>query len=191
MADGFGRWTAVNADGEMRYEVQTRLIGDVLAAPGQALRQLLASMRSAAEPCLYLAGSRLDNGFAFGSQDIGLAISVLPEDGLKASTPAYHPGSTEIYVLIEGELVLESLEDGVVRQRTCRQHEIAVVPPGQCHRVRRQPGKQAASLIVKTNLAFQPAAVRCADCLYFRTPAQCPLHLSWARENEPGQRDSM
>jgi mannose-6-phosphate isomerase-like protein (cupin superfamily) len=190
MADGFVRWTAVNADGEMRYEVQTRLVGDVLAAPAPELQQLLASMRSAAEPCLYLAGSRLDNGFAFGSRDIGLAISVLPEDGLKAATPAYHPGSTELYVLIEGELVLESLEDGAVRQRACRQHEIAIVPPGQCHRIRRQSGKQAASLIVKTNLAFQPAVVRCPDCLHYRTPEQCPLHISWAQETGSGVRDS-
>ena len=182
MSAEFLRWTAVNDDGEMRYEVQTRLIRDALAAPDQGLRQLLAAMRAAGESCLYLAGGRLDNAFAFGSTDLGLAISVLPEDGPKAATPAYHPGSTEIYVLIEGELVLESLDDGIVRSRVCRQYEIAVIPPGQCHRVRRQPETQTASLIVKTNLAFEPAAVRCSDCHYYRVPEQCALHSSWSQE---------
>ncbi len=182
MPASFERWTAVNCDGECRYDIQTRLIGDVLATPTQELQRLLTSMRTLGEPCIYLAGTRLDNNFTLGSTDLGLAISVLPEDGPKAATPAYHPGSTELYVVIQGELVLESLEDGIVRSRPYRQHDVVVIPPGQCHRVRRQPGTQAASLIVKTNLAFEPGVVRCPDCTYYPVPAPCPLHISWAQE---------
>jgi mannose-6-phosphate isomerase-like protein (cupin superfamily) len=182
MPDRFQRWDAVDASGEDRYAVQTRLIREVLAAPARALDELLALMRTSGESCVYLAGTRLDNDFGLGSRDLGLALSVLPEDGPKAAVPAYHPGSTEVYVVIEGALVLEYLEDGQVRSRRCRQHEVAVIPPGRCHRVRRQPGERAASLIVKTALDQAPAVVRCAACTYYPENTDCPLHTAWMAE---------
>jgi len=164
MPSDFQRWTAVNAAGQSRYDLQSRIIGEVLATPNRALDRLLERMRSSGESCLYLSGSRLDNDFAFGSLDLGLAISVLPEDGAKAAVPAYHPGGTELYV------------------QTCDQHAVATIPAGQCHRVRRSP-TQAASLVVKTALRHEPAVVRCADCTYYPDREHCPLRRSWVSED--------
>jgi hypothetical protein len=182
MPEGFQRWDAVTARGEDRYAVQSQLIREVLALPTRELNELLARMRASGESCVYLCGSRLDNDFGFGSADLGLALSVLPEDGPKAAVPAYHPGSTELYVTIKGELVLEWLESGVVRSRPCSQHEVAIISPGQCHRVRHRPDAEAASLIVKTGLDQIPAVVRCAECKRYRAPTDCPLHAAWVAE---------
>lgn len=182
MPSDFQRWTAVNAAGQSRYDLQSRIIGEVLATPNRALDRLLERMRSSGESCLYLSGSRLDNDFAFGSLDLGLAISVLPEDGAKAAVPAYHPGGTELYVVIQGTLVLETLVDGALDVQTCDQHAVATIPAGQCHRVRRSP-TQAASLVVKTALRHEPAVVRCADCTYYPDREHCPLRRSWVSED--------
>lgn len=178
----FQRWTAVDAEGRSRYERQSAIVRNVLATPTHALEQLLEGMRSAGESCLYLSGSRLDNDFAFGSHDLGLALTVLPEDGAKAAVPGYHPGGTEIYVVIQGSVVLEVLTDGALEVRACEQHGIAALPPGQCHRVRRS-AIRAASLVVKTDLGHEPAVVRCAHCSYYPDSGQCPLHQSWAQED--------
>jgi len=186
MPDGFQRWDAVNARGEDRYQLQSRLIRETLASPTRGLDLLLAGMRTSGESCVYLCGSRIDNDFGFGSADLGLALSVLPEDGSKAAVPGYHPGGTEVYVVIEGELVLEWLEDGVVRSRPCRQHEVTLIPAGHCHRVRHSPDARAASLIVKTGLDRAPAVVRCTECPRYRAPADCPLHAAWATEGLAG-----
>lgn len=182
MPDRFERWDAVNADGAARYAVQTRLIREALASPARALDELLALMRTSGESCVYLAGTRLDNDFTLGSRDLGLALSVLPEDAPKAAVPAYHPGSTEVYIVFDGALALEYLEDGQVHSQRCRKHGVVVIPAGRCHRVRREPAERAASLIVKTALAHAPAAVRCDQCGYYPSPAQCPLHLRWSQE---------
>ena len=182
MSVEFERWIALTPLGESRFERQTEIIRAALATPGQALDRLLALMRSGGESCIYLAGTRLDSAFGFGSTDLGLALSVLPEDGAKAAVPAYHPGSTELYVVISGNLMFEHLASGTLRVQPCRQHEVMVFPPGRCHRVRLQPEARAASLIVKTNLAYEPAVVRCADCSYYPAPGTCPLHASWSQE---------
>jgi len=164
---------------EDRYETQTDLVRKALASEDHALDVLLAGMRESGESAVYLCGSRLDHAFCFGSEDVGVLLSVLPEDAPKAAVPGYHPGSTEVYVPFQGRLTIEVLEDGTVQSRDVARYETAVLPPGQCHRIRPAPDRRAASLVVKTHLRHQPGVVRCRDCAYFSIPTDCPLHRRW------------
>lgn len=181
MPDDYPRWGARNDRGESRFVVQGDVLREALAAPTPTLAGLLGLMRARGEPCLYLCGTRLDHAFALGSDDLGVALSVLPEDGAKAAEPGYHPGGTEVYAVIEGAVVLELLTDGVVERRECAAHGVVAIPPGRCHRVPRSD-RRAASLIVKTALRHEPAVVRCGQCGYFAEPGDCPLHRRWADE---------
>jgi len=160
---------------EERYASQSESVKKALDSEEHSLNELLDLMREKGEAALYLAGSRLDNDFGFGSQDIGWLLTVMPEDGEKASVPGYHPGSTEVFVTFQGELTVECLEDGEVVEKPLSRGEVLVLPPGQCHRVQPDPEKVAASLVVKTNLEAKPSVVRCADCTYYQDPADCPL----------------
>lgn len=167
---------------EGRYEKQTEVVREALAAEDEALGALLAGMRESGESAVYLCGSRRDHDLCFESDAIGWLVTALPEDGPKAATPGYHPGSTETYIPFQGRLTMEVLDGGEVRSREIRPNEVLVLPPGQCHRVRLDPEQEAASLVVKTNLAHQPGVVRCADCTYFPAPTDCPLHRQWTQE---------
>ncbi|PEN13182.1 hypothetical protein CRI94_11095 [Longibacter salinarum] len=169
---------------EERYETQSELIREALASDGHGLDVLLEGMRASGESAVYLCGSRVDNDFCFGSEDVGVLLSVLPEDNPKAAVPGYHPGSTEVYVTFQGQLTMEYLDDGALQTREVKQYETAVLPPGQCHRIRPEVGRRAASLVVKTNLSHEPGVVRCDDCGYFSDPTDCPLHRSWQADDE-------
>ncbi len=158
-----------------RYAAQSDCVREALESEDHGLDRLLELMRGKEEAALYLAGTRLDHDFGFGSEDIGWLISVMPEDREKAAVPGYHPGSTEVYITFQGQLSLEVLEDGQVVEKRLRKDDALVLSPGQCHRVQPDPEQKAASLIVKTNLTHQPSVVRCADCGYYEDPAQCPL----------------
>jgi hypothetical protein len=174
----FPRWDTVRTqDGRTHYEVQTEILDEALRA--QSLDRLLGLMRDREEAAIYLFGTRLDNDHGLGSEELGALLSVMPEDGTKAGIPGYHPGSTEVYVTFQGEVVLEVLEQGLVVTKTSNASHVVVLSPGQCHRVRNDPGRPAASLIVKTNLRHRPDVVRCDSCGYFRDPQDCPLHRSW------------
>jgi hypothetical protein len=177
-------WTARNDRGESRFEVQGAVLREVLAAPTPTLADLFGLMRARGEPCVYLCGTRRDHAYALGSDDLGVALSVLPEDGAKAAEPGYHPGGTEVYVVIEGTVVLEVLADGVLERRECPPHGVLAIPPGRCHRVPRSD-RRAASLVVKTGIRHEPAVVRCAQCTYYADPRDCTLHRSWADEADP------
>ncbi|HHP7239059.1 hypothetical protein [Longibacter sp.] len=168
------KWTE-----EERYETQSDLIRQALSSEDHALDTLLEGMRKRGESAVYLCGSRLDHDFCFGSEDIGVLLSVLPEDNAKAFVPGYHPGSTEVYVPFQGGLTIEYLVDGDVETRDVARYETAVLPPGQCHRIQPNLDRRAASLVVKTNLSHDPDVVRCADCGYFKDPLDCSLHRSW------------
>lgn len=72
-------------------------------------------MRTKGESAIYLCGTCLDNDYGFGSNDIGTAISALPEDGDKAAEPCFHPGSTEVYIIFQGSLCIETLNNGFIR----------------------------------------------------------------------------
>lgn len=166
-----------------RYQTQTELIRNALSSDNHPFSTLLDGMRESEESAVYLCGSRIDNEFCFGSEDIGFLVSALPEDAPKASVPGYHPGSTEVYVTFQGRLMIEYLEDREVQTRDVSQHEVAVLPPGRCHRVLPVRDEPAASLIVKTNLSHEPGVVRCSDCAYFEDVVDCPLHRRWASEH--------
>jgi len=168
---------------DKRYQKQTDLVRKALSSENHAFSTLLDGMRESGESAVYLCGSRIDSEFCFGSKDIGVLVSVLPEDAPKASVPGYHPGSTEVYVTFQGRLTIEYLDDGRVQTRDVAQHEVAVLPPGQCHRIVPAPDQPAASLIVKTNLSHEPGVVRCSDCAYFPDPTDCPLHRQWASDH--------
>ena len=168
-----------------KYAEQSEIVSQALAASDHSLDELLRLMREKALASVYLSGSRLDNDYCFGSTDIGLLFSVLPEDP-HAVVPGYHPGSTEVYVTFQGSLVMECLEDGRVVEKTADADHILVLPPGQCHRVRRDERRKAASAIVKTNLNHKPSVMRCDNCSYYTDKIACPLYQSWSREATTG-----
>jgi hypothetical protein len=180
-AQRFRKWDALRTeDGRSHYEVQTEILDR--AKSEQSLDCLLRLMRQRQEAAIYFSGTRLDNDHCLGSHDIGMLVSVMPEDGIKAAIPGYHPGSTEVYVTFQGEVTLEVLEQGLLLTKIAQPSSVVVLPPGQCHRVRSEPGRPAASLIVKTNLQHKPSVVRCESCGYFSNPQDCPLHRSWRSE---------
>ena len=180
----FKKWDKQRNDGTAHYDMQSGLLKDVLNSEGHRLNELLRLMREKNEPVIYLCGTRLDNDFGFGSDDLGLAISVLPQDGDKAAEPGYHPGSTEIYVTFQGSLVIEHLEHNIIKSEPLGQFGIRVILPGQCHRVRNEPQREAASLIIKTNPHHKPGVIRCKDCSYYKNPEDCLFCRSWKREKE-------
>jgi hypothetical protein len=169
-------------DNEPAYTAQTDILRRALANPAHSLDGLLELMRWSGNGAVYLAGTRLDNDYCFGSTDVGILLSILPEDGCKAAEPGYHPGSTEVYVTFQGSLVMEYLDAGEVRARTVSADDVLVLPPGRCHRVRYDPQRRAASLIVKTRLDVKPGVVRCDDCTYYRDRTACALHQKWQAE---------
>ena len=167
-----------------KYAAQTDIIKEALSTPEHSLDEFLRRMRQTGQGAVYLAGSRLDNDYCFGSGDVGLLVSVLPEGAPKAAEPGYHPCSTEVYVTFQGNLVMECLEDGQVSDKTIGNNEVLVIPPGRCHRVRRDLERAAASLIVKTNLNHEPSVIRCDDCTYYRDKSVCPLFQRWTAESK-------
>ena len=167
-----------------RYATQSRIVQQALAAPDHALDELLRLMRATGQASVYFAGTRLDHDHCFGSSEVGLLFSVLPEDATKAAEPGYHPGGTEVYTTFQGSLMMECLEQGQVTQKSLPQHAVPVIPPGQCHRVRRPAETRAASLIVKTNPGFQPGVIRCDHCTYYPAKTACPLFQRWTAESQ-------
>jgi len=168
-----------------KYAAQSDIVRQALATPTHSLDELLSLMRRSGQTAVYLSGTRLDNDHCFGSTDVGMLFSILPQDAQKAAEPGYHPGSTEVYVTFQGSLVMECLEDGQVRDQTVGANEVLVLPPGQCHRVRFDAHRQAASVIVKTSLSAKPSVVRCDACTYYRDKTTCPLHQRWSAELRP------
>jgi hypothetical protein len=166
------------------HAAQSALVSSALADPDHSLEALLRLMAANGRPAIYLLGSRLDNDFCLGSDELGALLSVLPADGDKAGVPGYHPGSTEIYTTFRGQLTMACLDADrrAVQDRISTQSEIVVLPPGQCHRVRNASMTRAASFIVKTNLAHRPGVVRCNACEYFADPSECALHNEWQAE---------
>ena len=164
-----------------RYAVQTEIVRQSLAHPEHSLQNLINLMRSTGEAAVYFSGTRLDSDYCFGSEEVGLVLSVLPEDGLKAAQPGYHPGSMEVYVTFQGSLTMEYLDEGEVIVTEVKPNIALILPPGQCHRVCNN-GTEAASVVVKTNLRHQPGVVRCGVCEYFPRPEDCALYQSWKRE---------
>ena len=77
---------------------------------------------------------------------------------------------------------MECLENGKVCDKTVGAKEALIIPRGQCHRVRFDVQREAASLIVKTGLSAKPSVVRCDDCTYYQDKTACPLFQSWNAE---------
>lgn len=174
----FKKW-----DNTARYEKQSKIIADALGDDDHALDRVLEGMEEGKEAAIYLCGGQLDNDYCFGSGDVAVVLSKLPEDGFKAALPGYHPGSTEVYVVFQGSLIIEFLDGGTLKTVNYGQFDIAVIPPGQCHRVRNEPGRRAASLIVKTNPRHKPGAVRCDNCIYHPNGEGCILFTSLKHED--------
>ncbi len=165
-----------------RYTAQSNIVKDSLATPEHLLDSLLELMRSTGQAAVYFSGSRLDNDYCFGSEDVGILFSVLPEDAEKAAKPGYHPGSTEVYVVFQESLTMECLENGKVKDTEVELNCVLILPPGQCHRVRYDSERKTASVIVKTNLSHKPGVVRCDTCEYFPDPTECALYQRWSAE---------
>lgn len=166
-------------------DMQTHIISQTLNEKDQSLDEMLRLMREKKEPVIYLCGTRLDHNYCLGSDDISFTISVLPQDGCKAATPGYHPGSTEMYVAFQGSLIIESLKSGSITSEVSGQFNFVVLPPGQCHRVRYEPQREAASLIIKTNPHHEPKVIRCQECTYYKHPDEdCFLCKSWLQERD-------
>ena len=177
----FFKWAKERTDGKKHYDVQSEIIKKALEK--NSLEKLLKSMREdGEESAVYLCGTRIDNTFCFGSNDIGIVISVLPQDGEKVSVPGYHPGSTEVYIVTQGELVLESILNNTFKQENIVQYSVRVIPPGECHRIRKNENCNSSSLIIKTNLQHKPGVVRCSKCGYYKKAKDCPMNTSWKKE---------
>jgi hypothetical protein len=168
-------------DGE--YASQTGIIRQALDRPDHALNAVLDLMRERQRGTIYLSGTRLDNDFCFGSTDIGILLSVMPEGSRKSSTPGYHPHSTEFYVVFQGQLIIECLENGDVQSYTVAGDEILTIHRGKCHRARAEPPTFSSSLIIKTNLGDKPGVIRCDSCTYFSDVGACPLRQRWKAES--------
>jgi len=172
------------------YLAQSEIVQRSLATEDHSLDNLLDQMRKTQQHAVYLSGTRLDSIYCFGSLDVGVLFSVLPEDK-HAPDPGYHPGSTEVYVTFQGSLVMECLENNCVVEKKVSSNDVLVLPAGQCHRVRYDPEGQAASLIVKSNLRHEPDVLRCTDkdgkhqCGKYPDLTQCPLHERWISEIRP------
>jgi hypothetical protein len=172
------------------YLGQSEVIQRALATEDHSLDDLLNRMRDTRQHAVYLAGTRLDSTYCFGSLDVGILFSVLPEDK-HAPDPGYHPGSTEVYLTFQGSLVMQCLENGKVVEKTVSSNDVLVLPPRQCHRVRYDPEGRAASVIVKTNLRFEPDVLRCKDkngshqCTKYSDVTTCPLYQRWISETRP------
>jgi len=165
-----------------RYAPRSDIVRQALATLTHSLDELLSLMRRLGLAALYFFGTRLDHECCFGGDDVGMLLSVLPQDA-HAAEPGYHPGSTEVYITFQGRLVIECLENGQVRDKTVGGNEVLVIPPGQCHRVRHDK-REAASVIVKTKLSAKPSVIRCTECTYYVDPKSCPLHLRWNEEKK-------
>ena len=178
------RWTDRRRDGRLHFDVQTEMLGTLFSRGEMpALSELISLMRHHGEASIYFSGRRQDHRYCLSSDELGLALSVLPEDACKAAEPGFHPGSTEVYCVIEGALSIDTLHrGGAVVNKSLTRGEILVIPPGRCHRVKRAGESDAASLIVKTNLWAEPPVVRCDNCSYYATPSGCSLHQSWQAE---------
>jgi mannose-6-phosphate isomerase-like protein (cupin superfamily) len=166
-----------------KYAAQSDIVKQALTTPEHSLDELLRLMRHTGQVAVYFSGTRLDSDYCFGSTDVGVLFSVLPQDA-HAPTPGYHPGSAEVYVTFQGSLVMECLEEGQVKDKIVGANGVLVLPPGQCHRVRYDTRK-AASIIVKTSLNAKPSVVRCETCTYYRDRTSCPLHQRWTTEVRP------
>jgi hypothetical protein len=180
--EDFKKWDAINECNQNRYDLQSQIIEDTLNTSNHSLNELLKKMRTKGEPVIYLSGTRLDHDYVLGSNDIGTAISVLPQDGYKAAVPGYHPGSTEVYVIFQGSLCIETLQNGSVNAINCGQFDVYVIPPGECHRVTFDPQRLAASYLVKTNPSHEPKVIRCDGCTYYEDKCTCPLNKSWQQD---------
>ena len=174
-----------------QFDKRTKIFTDTFGS-GCSLDKLISLMKKENEAALYLCGKLLDDTRPHGcylvSDDLGFLFSTLPEDGTKAAKPGYHPGSTEIYVIFNGSLVIESLENGDFKEENLEKYYVKTIPPRVCHRVRKQPGKQAASFIIKTNLKYEPDVVRCDECTLHQVDT-CPLYTNWV--NEEDSKDKM
>jgi hypothetical protein len=177
------------------YTAQSEIVQRALATDDHSLDDLFKRMRSTQQHAVYLSGTRLDSTYCFGSLDVGMLFSVLPEDE-HARDPGYHPGSTEVYVTFQGSLIMECLENGEVVDKTVSPKAVLVLPAGLCHRVRYHADRQATSLVVKTNLRYEPDVLRCNDkdgkhqCTIYSDVAACPLHQRWLSETPPGDGDA-
>jgi mannose-6-phosphate isomerase-like protein (cupin superfamily) len=163
------------------YILQSKIIKQALAEEDHSLDFLLKCMRDNQQHALYLSGSRIDNDYCFGSLDIGMLFSILPEDG-HASVPGFHAGSTEIYVTFKGSLIMECLEGDQLVEKKVSSNDVLILPPGQCHRVKKSQNS-AASLIIKTNLRHEPGVTRCVECTRFKGDDICSLKKKWEEES--------
>jgi len=172
------------------FAIQSDIIKQTLLSQETSLDKLIELMIKNAQPSLYLAGTVIDHEYFLATSDIAMSISILPLDAKKASMPAYHPNSTEAYIIFKGSLIMELAEHRSARPYTLRQYDIKVIPPGKCHRIKYEPAQSAASLIVKTNLTGDPKVVRCVDengnfaCKRHKDPSKCPLFKSWLEEQK-------
>jgi len=171
-------------DGKFYYDIQTEIVQEALNSQGHCLDELVRLMRKRCDlaSVIYFCGTRLDSDFCFGSSDLAFAISALPQDARKAAKPGYHPKSTEVYIIFQGSLIIELLDQGTIREEALNQYGVLLIAPGQCHRVRIEPKREAASFIVKTNPHHEPEVVRCESCTYYVDVEICPLRRSWAQD---------
>lgn len=89
--------------GKWRHDSVTKIVRDVLAPESHCLSDLVDCARRGEESFFYLARTRIDRAFGFGSNEGAIGLSVLPQEGAEAGVPGLHPGSSEVYVVFQGK----------------------------------------------------------------------------------------
>jgi quercetin dioxygenase-like cupin family protein len=158
---------------EPEYLIRARLLQDAAqadsanAAHGPILSETLFRLmreRSAAHPylsSLYFAGAESDHPYFLRTDKVALGIAVLPEDAPKAGRWRRHPHQTELLIVLEGELMVELRDTGVVTRHPGVAGTVFTIPPGTCHRILAVEGTPAAYLFAKTNPVAEPRAQEC------------------------------
>jgi hypothetical protein len=146
-----------------KYLTESEIIKRALATKGHKFDSLIENMKKEKIGCLYLSGTRTDNDFCFGSDKLGFAISILPEDWEKSSVQGIHPESNEINLVIGGKVTFGQILNGQTIEKTLEAGQHIEHRKGTCHWVKSFEG-DSIIIILKTYLNKEPKVIRCAMC---------------------------
>jgi mannose-6-phosphate isomerase-like protein (cupin superfamily) len=149
------------------YEERQELVENAFSA-GMSLQQLAAHMRLRSHnnpvlSSLYFAGADRDHPYFLHTDRVAVGIAVLPEDEPKSIIAKKHPHQTEIVVVLDGEMYLDTPTDGTWHPTDLAAGGVKVIPPGECHRIRSKENKEAAFLFIKTHPAEGPREEPCSE----------------------------
>jgi mannose-6-phosphate isomerase-like protein (cupin superfamily) len=151
--------------GSALYEERRDLVESAFSA-GMSLQQLtdLMRLRSHDNPALssiYFAGADRDHPYFLHSDRVAIGISVLPEDEPKSITAKKHPHQNEVIVVLDGELRVEAVTNGIWQHTDLVAGQVKVIAPGACHRIVAKGQARATFMFLKTDPAAEPREEIC------------------------------